>query len=158
MNHRLHVARLDIDMLKQNGFTLLEVLVTLVIVSFGLLGIAGVIANSIKVNQSSYARSQASWLANDIIDRMRANRIAAEVDSSPYNLTLVASPSGATIASTDLIQWRTALANTLPGGTGSVAIADDLNRRVIVVVQWNDQRASGAAAADNRQFRVETRL
>ena len=146
-------------MLKQNGFTLLEVLVTLVIVSFGLLGIAGVIANSIKVNQSSYARSQASWLANDIIDRMRANRIAAEVNSSPYNLALVAAtPSGATIALTDLIQWRTALANTLPGGTGSVAIADDLNRRVIVVVQWNDQRASGAAAADNRQFRVETRL
>ena len=146
-------------MLKQKGFTLLEVLVTLVIVSFGLLGIAGIIANSIKVNQSSYARSQASWLANDIIDRMRANRIAAEVDSSPYNLTLVAAPpGGATISATDLTQWRTALASTLPGGMGSVQIADGLNRRVTVVVQWNDQRATGAATADNRQFKVETRL
>ena len=152
------LARLDIDMLKQKGFTLLEVLVTLVIVSFGLLGIAGIIANSIKVNQSSYARSQASWLANDIIDRMRANRIAAEVNSSPYNLAMSASPSGTAIAATDLAQWRAGLASALPEGMGSVAIADDLNRRVIVVVQWNDRRASGAAGADNRQFRVETRL
>ena len=145
-------------MLKQNGFTLLEVLVTLVIVSFGLLGIAGIITNSIKVNQSSYARSQASWLANDIIDRMRANRIAAEVDSSPYNLALYASPSGVTISATDLTQWLTALANTLPAGAGSVEILDGATRRVTVIVQWDDRRATGAAAADNRQFRVETRL
>lgn len=143
-------------MLKQNGFTLLEVLVTLVIVSFGLLGIAGVIANSIKVNQSSYARSQASWFANDIIDRMRANRIAAEVDSSPYNLALGASPSGTTIAATDLTQWRTALANTLPAGTGSIVILDGSSRKVTVIVQWNDQRAVGGLAA--QQFTVETRL
>jgi len=65
-------------MRKDRGFSMLEVLVTMVIIAFGLLGVAGIIANGLKSNLSSYGRSQASWLANDIIDRMRANRATAE--------------------------------------------------------------------------------
>ena len=75
---------------KQTGFTMLEVLVTMVIVSFGLLGIAGIIANGLKNNQGSYARSQASWLANDIV-RSEERRVGKECISlcrsrwSPYH-------------------------------------------------------------------------
>ncbi|MFZ3288159.1 MAG: type IV pilus modification protein PilV, partial [Telluria sp.] len=71
-------------MQRQQGFSLIEVLITMLIVSIGLLGIAGIIVTNLKHNQSSYARTQASLLVSDIVDRMRANRAAAETAPSPY--------------------------------------------------------------------------
>jgi type IV pilus assembly protein PilV len=154
-------------MQQEKGFSLIEVLVTMVIISFGLLGIAGVIVNSMKNNQSSYARTQASVLANDIIDRMRANRTTAETAPFAYNLALGADPAGAGVVLNDLTQWRTALAAAMPSGTGSVTMANA--SQVTVVVQWNDSRASGdgttVGAGDGattgrtaQQIIVQTRL
>lgn len=155
-------------MQQQKGFSLIEVLVTMVIISFGLLGIAGVIVNSMKNNQSSYARTQASVLANDIIDRMRANRTTAETAPYAYNLALgVAVPAGNTVVLNDLSQWRAALAAAMPAGTGSITMADAT--QVTVVVEWNDARASGDGTAPgsgdgattgrtNQQVIVQTRL
>ncbi|MDO8651303.1 MAG: type IV pilus modification protein PilV [Undibacterium sp.] len=142
-------------MKKTKGFTLLEVLVTLVIMSFGLLGIAGIIVNSLKNNQSSYARSQASWLGNDIIERMRANRGTAEIAPSPYNLALGTDPTGAGVAPDDLTQWRTALASTLPSGTGSVVL-NAVTNTVTIVVQWDDSHATSGSSVQS--ITVETRL
>lgn len=145
----------------QRGFSLLEVLITMLIVSFGLLGIAGIIVTSLKNNQSSYARSQASLMVNDIVDRMRANRSSAEASPSPYVLALGASPSGAGIATDDLTEWRAALASNLPSGTGAVAV-DDATKKVTVTVQWDDSHASGDAAhrvgISTQQVVLETRL
>jgi type IV pilus assembly protein PilV len=132
-------------MQQQKGFSLIEVLVTMVIISFGLLGIAGVIVNSMRNNQSSYARTQASVLANDIIDRMRANRTTAETAPFAYNLALGAAPAGSGVVLNDLTQWRTSLAAAMPSGTGSVTMASAA--QVTVVVQWNDARASGDGTA-----------
>jgi type IV pilus assembly protein PilV len=139
---------------KQRGFSLLEALITMLIISLGLLGIAGIIANSLKVNQGAYYRSQASWMANDIIDRMRANRNAAQANPSPYNLALGATPSGDGVPLSDLTEWRAAL-QSLPSGTGSVAV-DAATNKVTVTVQWDDTRAAGGE--DDQQFVVETRL
>jgi len=143
-------------MRKQNGFSMLEVLVTIVIVSFGLLGIAGLIANSLKANHSSYARSQASWLANDIIDSMRANRSVAEVTASPYILAIGDSPSGSGIPFDDLTAWRAKLAEVLPSGTGGVGIDAAHDNKVVVTIQWDDSRAAGGVAS--QQLAVETKL
>lgn len=146
---------------KQQGFSLLEVLITMLIVSFGLLGIAGIVITSLKNNQGSYARSQASLLANDIVDRMRANRGSAEVVPSPYNLALNAVPAGAGTAVDDLTQWRAALAASIASGTGSVAV-DNTSKKVTITVQWNDSHASADVAhgvgLSNQQIIVETRL
>ena len=141
-------------MQQQKGFSLIEVLVTMVIISFGLLGIAGVIVNSMKNNQSSYARTQASVLANDIIDRMRANRITAETAPYAYNLALGAAlpTAGNAVVLNDLTQWRTALAAAMPSGTGSVTMADAT--QVTVVVQWNDARASTDARGTDAQIQA----
>lgn len=148
-------------MQRQQGFSLIEVLITMLIVSIGLLGIAGIIVTNLKHNQSSYARTQASLLVSDIVDRMRANRAAAETAPSPYQLASGAAPDAAAgVAGADLAQWRSALAAAIPSGTGSVSI-DPVTNNVTVVVQWDDSRASG----DNRtmglatqKISVETRL
>jgi len=136
-------------MRKQHGFSMLEALIALVIISMGLLGIAGLIATSLKVNQGAQIRSQASWLANDIIDRMRANRATAQTGA--YNLTSCQVPTVTSVAQQDLANWCAAL-GILPSGTGSVVLEGD---RVRVTVQWNDTRAGGATS---QQFVMETRL
>lgn len=61
----------------QTGFTLIEVLVAMLILSIGLLGMAGLQSLSFKMNQSAHLSSQATFLSYDMIDRMRANRKAA---------------------------------------------------------------------------------
>ncbi len=140
----------------QRGFSLVEVLVTMLVLSIGLLGIAALIITDIKNNQSAYARSQASMLANDIIDSMRANRALAEASPSPYALALDADPAGAGVAADDLTAWRAAAASAMPSGRGAVSV-DPLTRNVTVTLEWNDSRAGGAAHP-TQQYVVATHL
>lgn len=142
-------------MRKQAGTSLIEVLVTILIVSLGLLGVAGVVGMGLKDSHSSYGRTQASLLAVDIVDRMRANRAAAQAIGKPYDLGMTDTPTGATIPNLDLIAWRAALAAALPSGKGSVSM-DATTLKVRVVVQWDDSRASGGSSTQS--FAVETRL
>ena len=61
------------------GFTLIEVLVTLVILTFGLLGIAGLMAKGQRASFEAFERQQAVALASDMAERVRANRSQASV-------------------------------------------------------------------------------
>ena len=136
---------------RMQGFTLLEVLVAVVVLSIGLLGLAGLMASSLRNSHSAYQRTQATWLAYDALDRMRANRQVALAGG--YNLALGGTPGGSGMAATDLSQWTTALGNTLPAGQGSIAVA--AGGAVTVVVQWDDTRGSGPATPP---FQVDTQL
>jgi type IV pilus assembly protein PilV len=145
------------EMHKQKGFSMIEVMVTILIVSFGLLGIAGIIVNSLKHNQGAYTRTQASILANDIIGRMRANRRIAEGALLPYNIAINAETpdAGGDTVQNDLNQWRTALANSLPDGIGAIGL-NPANLNVTVTVQWNNSRVAGGQA--NESITIQTRL
>ncbi|MCS6948044.1 MAG: type IV pilus modification protein PilV, partial [Steroidobacteraceae bacterium] len=63
--------------MKARGFTLIEALIAVLVLSIGLLGIAGLQLASLQTNSVAYQRSQATMLAYDLLDRMRANRTAA---------------------------------------------------------------------------------
>lgn len=119
------------------GASLIEVLVTMVILSIGLLGLAGLQLTNVKNAQNAYYRSQATFLAYDILDRMRANRVVA----ADYVVAVGSSTaSGANlVAVADVAAWKTALSNDLPDGEGSLAVAGNL---VTVRVEWDDRRAS----------------
>ncbi|HMM56788.1 MAG: type IV pilus modification protein PilV [Xanthomonadales bacterium PRO7] len=77
----------------RNGFTLLEVLIALLVFSLGLLGMAGLLAVSVQTNHSAYLRTQATFLAQGMADRMRANNIG--LWNLSYNGTYNASTAGA---------------------------------------------------------------
>lgn len=128
----------------QGGSTLMEVLIALVVLSFGLLGQAGLQAATLKVNQGALMRSQATTLAYDILDRMRANRnltVPGGYDNGVMGGTVV---SGGAIATLDIQQWQARLGAMLPSGTGLICrtpnpvsdVCAGAGDFVIVSVQW----------------------
>ena len=129
------------------GFTLLEVLITVVIFSIGLLGLAGLQATGIKLNHSSLLRTQATLLAYDVADCMRANRGSV----ADYAIAMDADkpPAGGTLAEQDVRGWLERLEQMLPAADGSIAL--DGNRATIAV-RWDDTRGVG----DPRTFTLVT--
>ncbi len=137
----------------QAGFTMLEVLVAMVILSIGLLGLAGLQATGLQANHSAYLRSQAAFLAYDILDIMRANREGAR--GGDYDIALNASLSAST--QPELVYWGANVAASLPQGDAAVATAAVGlgGRQVTVTIQWDDSRAGGATA---QQLTITTQL
>lgn len=127
----------------QVGVTLIEVLVTVLVLGIGLLGIAMVQMESLNANHSAYMRSQAVNLAYDMTDRMRANREAALAGDYDHARGSPP-PAGTTVADQDLNEWLTELAALLPVASGGILRSND---QVTVVVRWQDTR-TGAAACE----------
>lgn len=121
---------------KARGFTLVEALVALLALSIGLLGIAALQMTGLRANLSAAWRSQATYLAYDILDRMRANRTS--VASYATGFGPLPTPGG--VAEDDLIAWRANLSSTLPNGTGSVTVGGATGLTVTVQISWSDSR------------------
>ncbi len=118
---------------------MIEVLIAVVIFSVGLLGLAGLQATGIQMNHSSLMRSQATILAYDIVDCLRANKTAAIAED--YNVAKGSTSSAGGLAEDDVNNWLTRIADVLPQGVGSIDV--DNNARATVVVQWEDSRGQG---------------
>ena len=133
---------------KARGFTLIEVMISVLILAIGLLGVASMQTRSLQMNQSAQFASQASILAYDIADRMRANRAAA-LDGN-YDRALGAPvPGGNTPSARDLREWlelmqgvggQPGLLPQLPGGITGGAIAVDNNGNATITIAWLDAR------------------
>jgi type IV pilus assembly protein PilV len=140
---------------RSRGFTFVETLVALLVLSIGLLGVAALQLSSLRTNHSASLRSQATLLAYDMVDRMRANRTAAIAGS--YDLDLVDEPDEAStvLNVADLVRWKQNLASTLPAGNGSIerSVTGGVTT-FTVTIQWDDSR--GAAAP--MQFVMETQI
>lgn len=118
------------------GMTLVEVLVTLVIISVGLLGVAALQLTTVRNNYDSFVRTQAATLAGDILDRMRSNR--SKVADYLIGLEDVPEEDPTTAAETDVLRWRQTLAEQLPRGIGAIAY-DNATRIVTVTIQWRER-------------------
>lgn len=124
----------------QKGATLIEVLVAMVILSIGLLGLAGLQATSIQSNQGAYYRSQATILAADITDRMRANRKAARAGAYTLAELKSAHTTTTTRADKDLNEWLAQVAR-LPAGKARIQ-RDNATALVTITINWDDSRGS----------------
>jgi type IV pilus assembly protein PilV len=139
------------------GMTIIEILITMLVISVGLLGVAGLHSLSLRNNYDALMRSHASALAADIADRMRTNREAALANA--YEIDFDSTPGtideDSTIAEIDEYEWLTALAATLPQGRGRVELDDNL---VIITIRWGERASAIQEEAQTIEFVTRTEI
>lgn len=135
---------------RSRGVSLVEVLVATVLVSIGLLTLASLQALSLKRGSSAALRTEAVGQSYDLLDRMRANR--AQAIGGQYNLAFEQAPSGSTLASADLADWKDALLATLPEGDGQVLVEAQV---VTITVRWRDIGVADDAAPATASLRTQ---
>jgi type IV pilus assembly protein PilV len=138
---------------QSGGFTLVEVLIALLVLSIGMLGIAALYLESLRASRAALVRTEAVTFASDIADRIRANR--NPVNAYDCGGTCDAGEGGNAIAIADLNAWRTSVAAQLPGGTTSityVAAAANATNVYTVTIGWTEV---GYANPLTYQLRVE---
>lgn len=158
-------------MTSQNGFTLLEVMIAMVIFAVGMLGLAGIQALSLENTHSSYSRNQAILLAYEMVDRMKANPTAGtnyevattDAIATPATLCDVTACNNVEMATFDQWQWKTSLPLLLVSGQGQ--IVNTAGDNYTITVHWDEDRtgATGTtcppvAATDLRCYQLITRL
>lgn len=124
---------------RERGFSLLEVLIALLVLSVGLLGIAGLQTVSLRFNHQSYERTQATVLISEMFEKIAANPAAARAGSfdavtsadtsasfAGYG-TCPASCTATQLATFDLFRWKSSLedARRLAQGQGSITRIPD---------------------------------
>jgi type IV pilus assembly protein PilV len=120
------------------GVSLVEVLISLVLLAIGLLGTASLMSASLKNTNTAYYRSQATFLADDILDRMRANAaVASQYAINDSAITSATPPNS--MAAFDCNELIATLAAEIPGGIGTVRITGDV---VTVEISWDANESS----------------
>lgn len=162
---------------RERGFTMLEVLISIVVIAFGMLGVAGLQAFALKNSQGASFRSVATVLANDLIDRMRANPQGASTNAYANGATMgtvakndnclnLTACNATSLAQHDLFEWTTAVAAALPNGAAYVCQDDsptdgtsETNAEcsgtgpLVIKIWWIDDRTRGNTKAADKALR-----
>lgn len=127
----------------QAGVTLLEILISLVVIALGILGVSTLQFNGLKSVQDAHFFVTASLLADDMGERIRVNTTAA----GAYNTSMLTAASASTncetqtcssnaMASYDIAQWITAIAERLPSGAGKISYAAGSPKTYALTIRW----------------------
>lgn len=145
-------------MSKQSGFSMLEVLVSLLIILLGALGMAGIQMLSINHTEIARYQSLAALLASSMAAEIQANRAYWGTGTAPTGITVTGGvvtggPGSGTVAGESLQTWATSIANVLPAATGTVNCA---NTPAIcqVQLQWKENNVAlhDATGTGTNQF------
>jgi type IV pilus assembly protein PilV len=146
----------------QVGFTLIEVLVTVIILAIGVVGVASLQISTYSQLRSSHNMATASMLAGEMADRMAAN--SAQVLANNYNhIADLSTPkdcaaaacTAAELAAYDVNQWQTKITRgsnapgSLPGGRGAVlrSLEPTTPNDFDIIVQWDDDLSGSVLRA-----------
>ncbi|MGM0451287.1 MAG: type IV pilus modification protein PilV [Pseudomonadota bacterium] len=137
-------------MRRQKGLTLLEVLISVLLLSIGILGVAGLQLHALRSSTEADLRSQARLQVRDMIERVRMmpeQREAFRVKES--NCAEGSTPGGSSFVANELNNWCRAVARGLPGGQGEIDVSGNDIR---VRVSWLER-----AAPDSQDFSQDER-
>ena len=128
----------------ERGFSLIEVLIALIIMSVGMLGIASLYVHSMQAGRTSLFRHNAVTLAGDVADRMRANPTGANAYTAPLGLDNNCIDGGTNCSNTqmaaqDILQWQEQADDTLPAGAVTIGFDNTVNPPVYTIaITWNE--------------------
>lgn len=143
------------------GFSLVESLVALVVLSIGLLGIAALHVEGLRSGRSALTRTTAVTLAADMADRIRANRLGRldyETVVAATDTNAACKPGGAgctasQLALHDKAMWIGSIQRALPGGTGTVDYDDtNLPATYTISITWSEV---GATTPSSYTLRIQ---
>lgn len=153
---------------RQQGATLIEILITVLVLSVGLLGLGATQMLSLKNGNNSNQTYFANLAAYDIAERMRINPLAveaglyeaADVDDTQAVQECTLACSSAELANMDLYEWGQALSANLPGGKGTIELDDET---ATITVSWKGQHTgadtgSADGGAEDKTFIVVVEL
>jgi type IV pilus assembly protein PilV len=174
--HKLRPARQQA--VKSSGFSLVEVMVALLVVSLGMAGVANLLVKGIQSTGIANIRSIATTHAQTSVEMMRGNLTAYMAgwydgtNTSGATPTLIAcGGTGCTAteqANNDFVTWRARLATSMPGGTGVIcmdstpddgqpgALDCDGNGNNVTKIFWTDNRDSQTLDAGENFHRFVT--
>ena len=145
----------------QRGDTMIEILVTVIIIAVGVLGAAALQVTTLKNLSSSHSASVAAFVAEDFGERMRANPVAADADDyvhaaapGAYSDCTVATCTEAELAEFDMGTWWEQLAAVLPSGSGEVTRNAGTDTFVLTV-RWDDDRSGSSGTTCPPQSNVD---
>lgn len=126
------------------GFSLIEVLIALIVLSVGMLGIAGLYVQSLQAGRTSVFRHNAVTLAGDVADRIRANPSAGTTyaagvgaDKNCVNGGIDCSP--ADMAQHDINLWEQQADRSLPNGTVQINLDESVAPPIYeIIVTWDE--------------------
>jgi type IV pilus assembly protein PilV len=136
---------------RQAGFTLLEILVSLLVIAVGVLGTAGLQALALKMNQGGSLRSEAVVIGMDFVERVEANNAATitgkyapgTLPTSYTNDCAAVYCSTDDLATYDLVQFQTRLQNELPNATVAITVAGTGPYTYTVQINWVERISKG---------------
>ncbi len=143
----------------QSGLSMVEILVTLTIVAFGLLGLLGLQARALTFQKDSFDRKAAAELVAQLAERMRANHLGFTVGDYDLRFSAAAADTAlirqcalntactwTEVARRDLDQWTVELRRRLPLSAAYVIFDPADTRMMAVTLAWPEpQQAAGAA-------------
>lgn len=145
----------------QQGFTLIEILIAVVVVSVGVLGVAAMQTLGVRYTQNSYMLSIATQQAQDMAERIRSNPAEMFNTTSGYYNNVSGTfggtkPDCTTSACTSLqraqldhAEW-TATNTTIFGEAGSVSRTTDNN--FLITIDWEDVQTNGSTGREDKRF------
>jgi len=152
------------------GFTLIEVLITIVVMGIGLLGFALLQTMNLRFAQSANYRTQATNLAYELLDKMRMNRrFAVQYQAASFagGAATPACPrdTGTVSIALNVTRWQCEVRSTLGEGSSAVVTFTPGDGLATVALTWGDERWNDAnrdgtvsAGESNKTFVVSTRL
>jgi type IV pilus assembly protein PilV len=145
-----------LNMHRQTGSGLLEVLVAVLVLSLGLLGLAGLQARTLQQNQSSLQRSQAVLLSYSILDSLRADRQGAILGNYNIGQTCVAQALTGNLVNDTVNSWLASIQNRFGANATSCGFINCSGAGICTVrIFWDDSRAGGSA---NETFETRSQI
>ena len=139
----------------ETGFTLIETMVALLVISVGMIGVALLHGTALSASGTAIYRSEAVMLAGNVADRIRMNRgadVAYEGAAADNNCDDPTGSGGvdcspAQMAAHDLFLWEAEVAATLPGGQGAIDVDTGTTpTSYTVTVSWDESSQDARAS------------